>query len=208
MGEFCLWDSEDQIGSSIACQTNAQFTFDIAPGTALPNKPLFDTLDTAILDKPVLDTQTKQQDQQLSQDDLDLLLKFLDQSQRQLQPQPVPRPLLPKPSSAANDPSTNDPSALKMLMDYNSLLASSTQPPKKRALETDEKLSAEEEKRRRNTAASARFRARKKLREQAMERTVKEMTEKSQRLESRVEALEREIKWLRKLLIEKNKPSE
>ncbi|KAJ1980191.1 hypothetical protein H4R35_001214 [Dimargaris xerosporica] len=63
---------------------------------------------------------------------------------------------------------------------------------------------AEEDKRRRNTAASARFRAKKKLREQAMERTAKEMTAKVDMLEKRVRDLETENKWLRGLITEKN----
>ncbi|KAI9267040.1 hypothetical protein EDC94DRAFT_602074 [Helicostylum pulchrum] len=67
---------------------------------------------------------------------------------------------------------------------------------------------AEEDKRRRNTAASARFRIKKKMREQSMEKTVREMTEKSTGLEDRVKELELEIKWLRGLLIEKGSPSE
>jgi Basic region leucine zipper len=62
----------------------------------------------------------------------------------------------------------------------------------------------DDDKRRRNTAASARFRIKKKQREQALERTAKEMTEKSDRLESRVKELELEIKWLRSLLLEKD----
>jgi hypothetical protein len=66
---------------------------------------------------------------------------------------------------------------------------------------------AEEDKRRRNTAASARFRIKKKMREQTAEKTVKEMTEKSNGLENRVKELEMEIKWLRGLLIEKNNGS-
>ncbi|KAI7857536.1 hypothetical protein BDC45DRAFT_435395, partial [Circinella umbellata] len=65
-----------------------------------------------------------------------------------------------------------------------------------------------EDKRRRNTAASARFRAKKKVREQAMEQSVKEMSEKSDKLEERVKSLEQEIKWLRTLLIEKSKKNE
>lgn len=69
---------------------------------------------------------------------------------------------------------------------------------------TEDQLAAEEDKRRRNTAASARFRIKKKLREQAMEQTVRDMTAKSERLQERVHELEREIKWLRSLLIEKN----
>ncbi|KAF9166119.1 hypothetical protein DFQ26_008622 [Actinomortierella ambigua] len=66
------------------------------------------------------------------------------------------------------------------------------------------KLAAEEDKRRRNTAASARFRQKKRLREQALERTAKEMTAKSETLEARVKELEMEIKWLRGLIIEKD----
>ncbi|OAD02439.1 basic-leucine zipper transcription factor, partial [Mucor lusitanicus CBS 277.49] len=58
-----------------------------------------------------------------------------------------------------------------------------------------------EDKRKRNTAASARFRIKKKQREQSMEKTVQEMTEKSTGLENRVKELELEIKFLRGLLI-------
>ncbi|CAG8578003.1 16884_t:CDS:1 [Cetraspora pellucida] len=66
------------------------------------------------------------------------------------------------------------------------------------------KIAAEEDKRRRNTAASARFRVKKKIREQALERTVKEMTSKAETLEGRVKELEMEIKWLRSLIVEKD----
>ncbi|KAJ2955317.1 hypothetical protein NQZ79_g8657 [Umbelopsis isabellina] len=67
-----------------------------------------------------------------------------------------------------------------------------------------EKPVQDDDKRRRNTAASARFRVKKKQREQALEHTAKEMTEKSERLEVRVKELELEIKWLRSLLLEKD----
>lgn len=66
------------------------------------------------------------------------------------------------------------------------------------------RLAAEEDKRRRNTAASARFRIKKKLREQALERTVKETTEKNAQLEARVSQLELENQWLKNLITEKN----
>lgn len=66
------------------------------------------------------------------------------------------------------------------------------------------RLAAEEDKRRRNTAASARFRIKKKLREQALERTVKETTEKNAALEARVSQLELENQWLKNLITEKN----
>lgn len=63
---------------------------------------------------------------------------------------------------------------------------------------------SKEDKRRRNTAASARFRIKKKLREQALQSTAFEMTEKATRMEQRVNELEREIKWLKALLVEKS----
>jgi len=63
----------------------------------------------------------------------------------------------------------------------------------------------EEEKRRRNTAASARFRVKKKEREQVLEKTATEMTDKVRGLEDKVERLELENKWLRGLITEKSR---
>ncbi|RVX76151.1 hypothetical protein B0A52_00508 [Exophiala mesophila] len=73
-------------------------------------------------------------------------------------------------------------------------------------LNTEERsrIAAEEDKRRRNTAASARFRIKKKQREQALESTVREAQEKSAKLEARVNQLEMENKWLKDLITEKN----
>ncbi|KAL1915226.1 uncharacterized protein VTP21DRAFT_7502 [Calcarisporiella thermophila] len=70
--------------------------------------------------------------------------------------------------------------------------------------ETAAKIAAEEDKRRRNTAASARFRVKKKMREQALERTAREMTAKAEGLEQRVKELEMEVTWLRSLVVEKD----
>ncbi|KAI1314863.1 hypothetical protein EDD11_001639 [Mortierella claussenii] len=67
-----------------------------------------------------------------------------------------------------------------------------------------QKVAAEEDKRRRNTAASARFRYKKKLREQALEQTAKEQTLRAETLEARVKELEMEVKWLRGLIVEKD----
>ncbi|GAN11665.1 basic region leucine zipper, partial [Mucor ambiguus] len=67
----------------------------------------------------------------------------------------------------------------------------------------DESTNPDEDKRRRNTAASARFRVKKKMREQAMEQSVREMTQKSDKLQDRVNNLESEIKYLRSLLLDK-----
>lgn len=63
---------------------------------------------------------------------------------------------------------------------------------------------AEEDKRRRNTAASARFRVKKKQREQALEHTAKELENKTFQLEQRIGQLETENEWLRGLVVEKN----
>ena len=65
-------------------------------------------------------------------------------------------------------------------------------------------MAAEEDKRRRNTAASARFRVKKKQREQALEKAAKDMTDKLNHLESKVQQLEMENKWLKGLITDKN----
>ena len=66
------------------------------------------------------------------------------------------------------------------------------------------RLAAEEDKRRRNTAASARFRVKKKQREQALEQTAKELENKVGGLEQRISQLETENEWLRGLVVDKN----
>lgn len=72
------------------------------------------------------------------------------------------------------------------------------------AIDEAARVAAEEDKRRRNTAASARFRVKKKQREQALEKTAKEMTERVNVLETRVKTLETENAWLKSLITEKN----
>ena len=82
-----------------------------------------------------------------------------------------------------------------------------TDPNSVQAIDEPSRIAAEEDKRRRNTAASARFRVKKKQREQALEKTAKEMTEKVSVLESKVTQLEMENKWLKSLITEKNESS-
>ncbi|KAJ4306677.1 hypothetical protein N0V88_000041 [Collariella sp. IMI 366227] len=72
------------------------------------------------------------------------------------------------------------------------------------SFEDASRLAAEEDKRKRNTAASARFRIKKKQREQALEKSAKEMTDKVTALEGRISALETENKWLKSLVTEKH----
>lgn len=71
-------------------------------------------------------------------------------------------------------------------------------------LEESARYAAEEDKRRRNTAASARFRVKKKQREQELEKRTKEMNEKVALLEDKVQQLEMENKWLKGLITEKS----
>ena len=73
-----------------------------------------------------------------------------------------------------------------------------------RTFEEESRRAAEEDKRRRNTAASARFRVKKKQREQALEKSTKEMTEKVTNMENRISQLETENKWLKNIVLEKN----
>ncbi|KAG8405209.1 hypothetical protein J3458_021879 [Metarhizium acridum] len=80
--------------------------------------------------------------------------------------------------------------------------------PQQMNFEDASRVAAEEDKRRRNTAASARFRIKKKQREQALEKSAKEMTEKVTALENKVAQLETENKWLKNLLVEKNEGSD
>lgn len=71
-------------------------------------------------------------------------------------------------------------------------------------LEEASRVAAEEDKRRRNTAASARFRVKKKQREQALEKATKDMTDKVTMLEGKVHKLEMENKWLKELITDKS----
>lgn len=71
-------------------------------------------------------------------------------------------------------------------------------------LDEGARVAAEEDKRRRNTAASARFRVKKKQREQALEKTAKDMSDRVQQLEARIGQLETENTWLKSLITEKS----
>ena len=71
-------------------------------------------------------------------------------------------------------------------------------------LDEDSRMAAEEDKRRRNTAASARFRVKKKQREQLLEAQTKELSTKVHQLETKVQQLETENKWLKELITEKS----
>ncbi|OQN96885.1 hypothetical protein B0A48_17439 [Cryoendolithus antarcticus] len=111
------------------------------------------------------------------------------------------------PPSMVNSPSALSPSTPITLAAFHA-----SHPASKRKastaliadLEEQSRNVAEEDKRRRNTAASARFRVKKKQREQALEKQTKEMSEKVSSLEGKVQQLEMENKWLKGLITEKS----
>ncbi|KAL8733313.1 MAG: hypothetical protein Q9166_002137 [cf. Caloplaca sp. 2 TL-2023] len=81
--------------------------------------------------------------------------------------------------------------------------ASAASPSSNNSHDGSSRIAAEEDKRRRNTAASARFRVKKKQREQALEKTAKELNDKTANLEQRIGQLQTENEWLKNLITEK-----
>lgn len=67
-----------------------------------------------------------------------------------------------------------------------------------------EPVGQKEDRRRRNTAASARFRVKKKERERNMEKNYKDVMTRNEKLEARLAHLETENVWLRNLITEKS----
>ena len=118
---------------------------------------------------------------------------------------PEPTPIAPQvPTTPIPVPTANPAAAATPTTPTGS---KRKQPPHSdgpKSLDEAARIAAEEDKRRRNTAASARFRIKKKQREQALERTVKEATDKNAVLEARVSQLELENVWLKNLITEKN----
>ncbi|KAI2785691.1 Regulatory protein cys-3 [Penicillium oxalicum] len=123
-----------------------------------------------------------------------------------------PAPVAANPPPAQNLPVTAPPSSAVPTPAQSAASPSSSTTSVKRksskvtptSSEEAARIMAEEDKRRRNTAASARFRVKKKMREQALERSLKETTDKNEALEARVSQLELENHWLRGLIMEKN----
>jgi len=122
---------------------------------------------------------------------------------------PVPietnQPLYPS-SSAGSPTASGPPQSAGSKRKADSISHSGS--PDTSTFEEASRLAAEEDKRRRNTAASARFRVKKKQREQALERSAKEMSDKVSALEGRISQLETENKWLKNLITEKNESKE
>ncbi|KAI8066804.1 hypothetical protein BC940DRAFT_257386 [Gongronella butleri] len=171
-------NKEEGFSDDLSLWANAQFTFDVAPGTALHDE-----------DKEKLFGTTQAQPSQEPSHTPYLANDYLLTSTAMLglprlapapaDPLSVPNPALvmPLPAAAAANNDDDDTQSL---------------------------VSPEDDKRRRNTAASARFRLKKKMREQALEQKAKDMSTKCEQLEHRVRELEMEAKWLRALVVEKD----
>lgn len=88
--------------------------------------------------------------------------------------------------------------------DSNATSTSSATSPDRQGMMADPIIvEADEDKRKRNQAASARFRQKKKQREQQLMETSREMQDKTRKLESENEGLRKENLFLKKLLVEK-----
>ncbi|OSS51411.1 hypothetical protein B5807_04002 [Epicoccum nigrum] len=117
------------------------------------------------------------------------------------QPYALPAYAPPQPSAISPLGGYDDVSRKRKADDLD---ISSIGTPNLNNLDESARGAAEEDKRRRNTAASARFRVKKKQREQALEKTAKEMSDRVQQLEARIGQLETENTWLKSLITEKS----
>ncbi|KAI8098100.1 uncharacterized protein B0P05DRAFT_523445 [Gilbertella persicaria] len=184
--------SEETLSEELALWANAQFTFDTKPGTAIHDdsykENIFSTF--ANLNDHLSNDKNQQED-------------YMMNTYLNILPNTTINPSLPASSSLPRiAPAPAQPQPPQFFSTLPAAPAPNSKKRKAPLKETEETI--DEDKRRRNTAASARFRMKKKLKEQALERTAKEMTAKAEALEKRVLELEKEAQWLRALVIEKD----
>ncbi|SAM03329.1 hypothetical protein [Absidia glauca] len=174
--------SEEDVTDELALWANAQFKFDSAPGSALLDDPLKQSVST-------------------SASTTNGIYGILNSYNHFDPPHPSSMMTMLQTANVVS-PTSNDmysPSTTPSTPTFNMAPTFEEEVGDKKETKTND-----EEKRKRNTAASARFRMKKKQREQALQQTVQEMTTKTEQLEKRCKELELEAKWLRALLIEKN----
>lgn len=87
--------------------------------------------------------------------------------------------------------------------DSNATSTSSTTSPDPHLITDPLIVEADEDKRKRNQAASARFRQKKKQREQQLVESTREMQDRTRKLEKENDGLKKENMFLKKLLVEK-----
>lgn len=191
--------NEEAFQEELALWANAQFSFDTTPGSALVSED--DKKDENLLQTLTKLTQLGKKIKIM------FYLRITPKKYLVVQPNVMQQPSIGFYNNNNNNISSAPTSILPRIapapgpLSGIQLLETNN---KKRPIEDESDLSVDDDKRRRNTAASARFRMKKKLREQALEETTKKMADNVEKLESKVKELEMEAKWLRALVIEKD----
>lgn len=131
------------------------------------------------------------------------LLSFHAARSPQSAPSSVPQTPVSQDSHHSSATSVSPPAPKRSRTSRSSI---SVEPESPLSPDSEDKLSAtpvtgSEDKRRRNTAASARFRLKKKEREAALEKKAKELEVRVGELEKECEALRRENGWLKGLVV-------
>ncbi|TFK53561.1 hypothetical protein OE88DRAFT_1655731 [Heliocybe sulcata] len=118
-------------------------------------------------------------------------------------PQPfvTPGPLSAPPAQSVVQPQTSEPATKRARTRKASTATAGSDLLESQAQQDGPVTPASEDKRRRNTAASARFRLKKKEREQALEKKAKELEMRVTELERECEGLRRENGWLKGLVV-------
>ncbi|KAI0929880.1 hypothetical protein AcW1_008706 [Taiwanofungus camphoratus] len=120
---------------------------------------------------------------------------------------PIPSPIQPQQQQHQQSPAVSVPAPKRARPNRSSVSSVEQSPvesnpsPEAEDRSSVTPLNAAEDKRRRNTAASARFRLKKKEREAALERKAKELEVRVGELEKECEALRRENGWLKGLVV-------
>ncbi|KZT29164.1 hypothetical protein NEOLEDRAFT_1128750 [Neolentinus lepideus HHB14362 ss-1] len=133
-----------------------------------------------------------------------LLNLYSTQSAAAFPPQPYVTPAsvpVSDDQSVPEQPQASEPTAKRSRTRKSSTATVSSDNFESPAQQDGAPLSAAEDKRRRNTAASARFRLKKKEREQALEKKAKELEIRVTELERECEGLRRENGWLKGLVV-------
>ncbi|CEP13638.1 hypothetical protein [Parasitella parasitica] len=198
--------SEEALSEELAIWANAQFTFDTEPGQAIAD----DSYKVAVEQQDLFATLASLNSLQQQNNSFSYLKSnsYSLPSAAAVKPVQPTQQLLSQLPKIAPAPTQHQQNKLPITQIQHTPAPLSKK--RKSSIAVKEKAdhqtsdAAEEDKRKRNTAASARFRMKKKLREQALEQTAKEMTLKAEALEKRVLELEKEAKWLRALVVEKN----
>ncbi|KAI8644730.1 hypothetical protein BD408DRAFT_362601 [Parasitella parasitica] len=198
--------SEEALSEELAIWANAQFTFDTEPGQAIAD----DSYKVVAEQQDLFATFTNLNNLQQQSNSFPYVSSSSyslpsTAATKHIQPAQQLHSQLPRIAPAPTQHQQNK-------LPIPQIQHTPTSPSRKRKAsisvkeknDQDSLDASEEDKRKRNTAASARFRMKKKLREQALEQTAKEMTLKAEALEKRVLELEKEAKWLRALVVEKN----